>query len=710
MDSSGGATHEGTMAMGAITAIAPSARYFNRELGWVALYRRLLYEAADDRWPLLTRLLRLAQVSTQLDEYFMVRGAALKRAIATGGTSPSPDGLTPEAELQRFRAALWPLLQRQAAHFTLALQPALAAQGMTLLNYRDLTPPQQAQVHHRFEEDIAPLLTALVVEPDQGWPEFSSLSVTLAVGLATEAGGTDIAWVKVPRSLPRFLAQAPFQPGAVWVAVPLEQAIAAHLSSLFPDHGIRWAVPVRITRSAQLEWDDPETDNLMEWVQENLQQRQQQGASVRLETAGALPPPLLTALQRQLGLTPLDCYQVPGWLAYGDLVQVVELPRPDLKLPTPPPQIPAALIPPPSNRPWVTVPAHSTLFAALGQRDVLVHLPYHDFGATVERFVAEAAADPQVLALKLTLYRTAGDAPIVRSLLKAAKEGKQVVVLVELTAPLDEETNLHWARRLEAVGAHVVYGVVGLKTHTNVVLAVRREADAIRRYAYIGTGDYLPHRLQPYADLGLLSRNQTLGQDLSHLFNFLTGYCRHHSYEHLLVAPVALRSRLLDLIQQEIRQVQAGATGRIIAKLNVLADPEMIDALYRASQAGVQVDLLVRGVCCLRPGVPGLSDRIRVISILGRYVEHSRILYCQNGERPLVYLGSADWTPRGLDQRIEVLAPITDPTLKAHIQHLLERWLADTRNAWELQPDGRYCPRSPAPGQAPINAHGFPDA
>lgn len=320
----------------------------------------------------------------------------------------------------------------------------------------------------------------------------------------------------------------------------------------------------------------------------------------------------------------------------------------------------------------------------------MVHLPHHDFGATVERFVAEAAADPQVLALKLTLYRTAGDAPIVRSLLQAAKNGKQVVVLVELTAPLDEETNLHWARRLEAAGAHVVYGVVGLKTHTNLALAIRRQGQTVQRYAYIGTGDYLPHRLQPYADLGLLTSHPALGQDLSHLFNFLTGYSRHRPYEQLLVAPVALRARLLDLIQQEIRQVQAGASGCIIAKLNVLADPVVIAALYQASQAGVQVDLIIRGVCCLRPGVPGLSDRIRVVSILGRYVEHSRILYCQNGDRPIAYLGSADWTPRGLDQRIEVLAPILSPQLKAEIKMLLETWLTDAQNAWTLQPDGRY--------------------
>jgi polyphosphate kinase len=696
-----GAKGQTQTMMGQSSTIAPhgSAHYLNRELSWVALYRRLLYEAADDRWPLLTRLTRLAQVSSYLDEYFMVRAAALKQAIAQAQPPPGPDGLPAQAILQRLRAGIWPLLQRQQSHFTQTLQPALAQRGIALHNYRELSPEQQARIDHRFAEDIAPLLRIPRSGGSEDWPEFSNLSLTLAVGCQGEGGDESapphVLWVKVPRSLPRFLATAPFQPGQPWVAVPLEQAIAAQLDTLLPHQSIQWWATLRVTRSAQFDRDDPDADNLMAWVEENLHQRRYQGTAVRLEIAGHLPPALQSDLQQSLELTSLDCYRVPGWLAYGDLVQVADLPQPDLKLPPLQPTVPPSLASAQPERSWLATPSPTlapppSLFPILQQQDVLVHLPHHDFGATVERFVAEAAADPQVLALKLTLYRTAGDAPIVRSLLQAAKDGKQVVVLVELTAPLDEETNLHWARRLEAAGAHVVYGVVGLKTHTNLALAIRRQGQTVQRYAYIGTGDYLPHRLQPYADLGLLTSHSGLGQDLGHLFNFLTGYSRHRPYEQLLVAPVALRARLLDLIQQETRQVQAGTSGRIIAKLNVLADPTVISALYHASQAGVQVDLIVRGVCCLRPGVPGLSDRIRVVSILGCYVEHSRILYCQNGDRPIAYLGSADWTPRGLDQRIEVLAPILSPTLKAEIKTLLENWLTDTHNAWTLQPDGRY--------------------
>jgi polyphosphate kinase len=695
------------------------ARYFNRELSWITLYRRLLYEAATPQRPLLDRLLRLAQVSVQLDEYFMVRGADLKREIVHCPRRCSPDGLTPQREWQRLRAAILPLMERQNAHFQRVLQPQLAAEGILLTDYRCLDEAAQLRIHYRFEEEIAPLLHALVVRPSSPWPEFSNLSLILAVGMGKPAMGTvshgpqrdDLAWVKVPRSLPRFLPIAPFERHRPWVAVPLEQAIAAHLSLLFPQQAIAWIAPVRVTRSANLDledWDldDPDTDNLMALVQENLQQRQQQSDPVRLEVGHSLPEAVLHTLAEGLGLTTGDCYRLPGWLAYGDLVQVADLPRPDLKAPAMAGQTPVALAPRPGPR--TLVPFNQPpppLFQVLRQRDVLVHLPYHAFSATVERFVAEAAADPQVLALKLTLYRTSGDAPVVRSLLTAAKEGKQVVVLVELTASLDEEANLHWARRLEKVGAHVVYGVVGLKTHTNLVLAVRQEGSTLRQYAYIGTGDYLPHRLQPYGDLGLLTSQRILGQDLSHLFNFLTGYSRPQSYQQLWVAPVTLRSRLTTLIHDATAAAATGQPTRLVAKLNVLADPAIIDALYQAAQGGVTIDLIVRGVCCLRPGVPGLSDRIRVVSILGRYVEHSRLVYCQMGETAIAYLGSVDWTPRGLDQRIEVLAPITDAGILAELEGLLDLWLADNQNSWLLQPDGTYRRLRPRGGERPFDVH-----
>lgn len=672
--------------------------YLNRELSWVALYRRRLYEAANPQQPLGDRLIGIAQVSVQLDEYFMVRGAALKQGIVQGEATPSPDGLPPIAQLRQLRSAMGPLIQRQQAQVKLGLRPQLAAHGIHLREYAQLTPDQQKTLADPFEEDIAPVLSALVVAPGQDWPEFSNLSLTLAVGLQDPAGQSTLAWVKVPRSLPRFL---PVIPGTdPWIGVPLEQVIAAHVPRLFPGATCQWVAPIRVTRSAHLELDDPDIDNLREWVEDNVQQRQYQGLPVRLETGPGLPPRMIPTLLRALGLGNMDHYPTQDWLAYGDLVEVVMMLPPSLR-PDSLPTVPLF----PRSRPALGEVSGEMVFQGLRRGDWLVHLPYHGFGATVEQFVAAAAADPQVLAIKMTLYRTAGNAPVVRSLLQAAKDGKQVVVLVELTAPLDEEANLHWARTLEKVGAHVVYGVVGLKTHTNLILVVRQEGATLGHYTYIGTGDYLPHRLQPYGDIGLLTGNRDLGQDLSHLFNFLTGYCHHWDYRHLLVAPIALRSRLMALIHQEVEQVRQGRGGKLVAKLNVLADPAIIDALYAASQAGVEINLIVRGVCCLRPGVPGLSDRIQVISILGPWVEHSRILYCQNGDRPWVYMGSADWTTKGLDQRIEVLTPILAPALGQELIQFLDHLWADTTHAWELLPDGRYQRRQSPPRQSPVHAH-----
>ncbi|MEL6385688.1 MAG: polyphosphate kinase 1, partial [Cyanobacteria bacterium J06626_18] len=599
------------------------------------------------------------------------------------------------------------LVARQQAHFTFNLRPHLANHGLCLLDYHALVEEQRERFHRRFEDEVAPVLVPLITPPTEEVPDFSNLSLNLAVCLAQE-GKRFLAWIKVPRSLARFRVIPGNDEDFEWLAVPLEQVIAAHLPGLFPRFQLLGTFPFRVTRSADLGTLDSETANLMDMIQEGLQQRQHQGRAVRLETGKTMPAWVRSHLIAHLQLTPEDVYALPGWLGLSDLRELTRLPRPDLMESLWQPVIPTALLPQrqPSLLPTIAPEPEpeKTLFTLLKDRDLLVHLPYHSFAETVERFVTEATQDPAVLAIKMTLYRTAGDAPVVRSLIAAAKAGKQVVVLVELTAPLDEASNIHWARSLEKAGAHVVYGVVGLKTHTNLILAVRQEAGQIHQYAYLGTGDYLPNRPQPYEDIGLLTSRTEIGVDLSYLFNFLTGCSRQITYQTLMVAPEGLRNRLKQLIEREIKHAQAGKSARLIIKLNLLADPEMIEALYAASQAGVTINLIVRGICRLRPGVAGLSDRIRVISILGRHVEHSRILYCENSGQPEAWIGTADWTPRGLDERIEVVAPIQSPDLVADVQQWLAYWLADNQNAWTLQPDGRYLQCHPQSDEDPFSA------
>jgi len=679
-----------------------SFKLFDRELSWIAFNRRSFYEAAEIDHPALERLLKLAQTCAALDEYFMVRVPLLKGHHHTAEKSGKLNAF------HRIQAYVRSLVARQQGHFAFNVKPHLAQQGIYLLNYDELTDIQRGQFHRRFEEEIAPVLMPLLTPPAAPMPDFSNLSLNLAVRLATSER-SHLAWVKVPRSMSRFWLLPSLQQVGHWLVLPLEQVIAAHLASLFPGFDVQGAFSFRVTRSADLGTLDAETANLMELIQDSLQQRQQQGRAVRLEVDSHMPADMRSRLLSHLHLTPADLYSLPGWLGLSDLSELTRLPRPDLAVPPWDPVLPAALAPPPPPvaRAFArTLPKVETdLFALLRSRDLLVHLPYHSFTDTVEKFVAQAAVDPAVLTIKMTLYRTAGDAPIVRSLIAAAKAGKQIVVLVELTASLDEAINIHWAQSLEKAGAHVVYGVVGFKTHTNLVLVVRREQGQIRQYAYVGTGDYLPDRPQPYEDLGFLTSQPLIGRDLGHLFNFLTGCSRQVSYQTLMVAPETMRQRLKQLIQREADHAQAGQPARLIVKLNLLADPDIIDALYAASQVGVEIDLIVRSICRLRPGVPGLSDRIRVVSILGRYVEHSRILYCENGGQSEVWFGTADWTPRGLGERIEVMAPIQSPDLIADIRQRLNDWLADTQNTWVLQPDGRYLRRQTQPSTTAQSVH-----
>ena len=678
-----------------------SSELLDRELSWLAFNRRSLYEVADPKQPVLERLLKLAQTSAALDEYFMVRVPLLKDADSAGDAAPD------QPSFKRVHMSMRSLIARQQAHFAFNLKPHLAEHGIHLLDYKNLTDIQRGQLHRRFEDEVAPVLAPLVTPPTETLPDFSNLSLNLAVCLVIE-GDPALAWVKVPRSLPRFMVLQDLNQQFSWEVVPLEQVIAAHLPVILPEFEQQGAFPFRVTRSANLGTLDSETTNLMELIQESLQQRQQQGRAVRLEVGQTMPKEVRSHLLRHLQLAEEDAYDLQDWLGLDDLKELIRLPHPALKSSPWQPVVPAALAPkpPPSLLSFVTLTpqAETDIFKVLKAQDLLIHLPYHSFAATVEQFVAQAAADPSVLTIKMTLYRTAGDAPIVRSLMTAAKAGKQIVVLVELTASLDEATNIHWAKSLEKAGAHVVYGVVGLKTHTNLVLVVRRETKQICQYAYIGTGDYLPNRPQPYEDLGLLTSRPEIGVDLNHLFNFLTGCSRQVTYQTLMVAPEGLRSQLQELIIREAQHAKAGQPSRLVAKLNLLADPEIIDALYQASQAGVKIDLIVRGVCRLRPGVPGLSDRIRVVSILGHYVEHSRILYCHNGGQPEAWIGTADWTPRGLNERIEVMAPICAPGLIADIKRWLDCWLADNQHAWTLKSNGHYVRRQPLPDEVPMSA------
>jgi len=678
-----------------------SPRLFDRELSWIAFNRRLLYEVADTSQPLLERLLKLAQTAAALDEYFMVRVPLLKGVHSQEVAIASPE------DFRRVQAYLRPLMARQQAQFAFSLKPELAQKGIHLLNYGALTDIQKKHCQHRFEDEVAPVLTALITSPGEPTPDFSNLSLNLAVELEQD-DHQQLAWVKLPRVLARFMVLSGIEDHQEWVAVPLEQVIAAHLPSLFADCQIRACFPFRVTRSADLGTLDSETANLMEMIQESLQQRQQQGVVVRLETSRLMPDWVRSHLTAHLQLTAADIYQLRGWPGLRDLWEVARLPRSDLSAPAWHPALPAALVA--HDRPamlsLVKVAQDPTadLLAEIADRDLLLHFPYHSFSATVENFVAQAASDPNVLTIKMTLYRTAVDAPIVRSLMTAAKAGKQIVVLVELTAPLDEAINIHWAKSLEKAGAHVVYGVVGFRTHTNLVLVVRREAGQMRRYAYIGTGDYLPDRPQPYEDLGLLTSRPEIGADLSHLFNFLTGCSREVAYTTLMVAPGKLKSQLQSLLEREAQHAAQGKPARLIVKLNLLADPDIIETLYSASQAGVEIDLIVRGLCRLRPGVVGMSDRIRVISILGDHVEHSRILYCHNDGNPEAWIGTADWTPGGLNDRVEVMVPLPSPPLIAELRQILDCLLSDNQDSWILCPDGKYVKRQPSPQDSPLSA------
>lgn len=675
----------------------PPTLFFNRELSWLEFNARVLHEAFDERNPLLERLKFLSIFSTNLDEFYMVRVAGLRRQVAAGVTSVPADGLSPQAQLDAIERRVRELLARARECLHDRLLPALEEKGIRLVPMTELTPGEWNTIDVFFESQVFPVLTPLAVDPGHPFPYVSNLSLSLAVEIRDPDRGVEhFARVKVPRSLPRWV---PFGRGNQFVA--LEEVIGANLGSLFPGMQILGWWAFKVTRYSDLELDktldDPE--DLLAVIEEQVFQRRF-GEVVRLEVQDDTPAHIRTLLLEELRetetvpglvLTERDVFDAGTILELGDLMALATLDLPELRDPPFAPVVPAAVR-----------DTTRSIFDVIRERDLLVHHPFESFTATVEQFLDAASRDDNVLAIKLTLYRTSGDTAIVRALTEAAQRGKQVAVLVELQARFDEANNITWARTLEDFGVHVAYGLPGLKTHAKVALVVRREADGIRRYVHIGTGNYNTKTARTYTDIGLFTASPSIGADLTDLFNSITGYSRQRMYRKLLVAPANMRDRFLELIENETAAARAGRPARIIAKMNALVDPGIIGALYAASQAGVEIDLIVRGICCLRPGVPGVSERIRVISIVGRFLEHSRLFFFANGADDGYYIGSADWMPRNLDRRVEVVTPVEDRALHPRLRALLETCLADNRQAWELRTDGTYVQRDP--GAAPERA------
>ncbi len=666
--------------------VAPEDRFLNRELSWLEFNARVLAIAEDASLPLLERLKFVAIFANNLDEFFQVRVAGLQEQVEAGVTKASPDGRTPAEQLDGIRARARELATRAADLFASELVPALEKERIRLVrSLEGLAVADVEFLEREFGERIFPVLTPLSVDPAHPFPYISDLSLNLAAIVRDPmTGGRRFARVKVPPLLPRFVA---LPDGERFV--PLESVIAAHLDQLFPGMEIVSYHVFRVTRDADVEVEEDEAGDLLEAIQSVLRRRRRGASSVRLEVDESMTPEVLSLLRRELDLEEAEVFVTSGPLDLAAAWAFYGLDRPELKF-----------------EPWVPVTqprlanggGAPDVFRAIRGGDVLVHHPYDSFSSSIEAFVEHAAHDPDVLAIKQTMYRTSTqESPIIRSLIRAAELGKQVVALVELKARFDEEANISYARELEQAGVHVVYGVVGLKTHAKISLVVRREPSGVRRYAHVGTGNYNPVTAMIYEDIGLLTCDPDIGADLTDLFNLLTGYSRQRDYRKLLVAPHYLRPRMLELIRG-----QAVPGGRIVLKLNALVDPDMIEALYDASRAGADVDLIVRGICCLRPQVPGMSDNIRVRSLVGRYLEHSRIFRFGEREHVRHYMGSADLMQRNLDRRVEALVPVTDPALAQRLDEVLQVLLEDDTLAWTLGPEGSW---AKVPTDRGANAH-----
>ena len=673
------------------------ALYFNHELGWLDFNWRVLVQARDERLPLLERVRFLAIASRNLDEFYQKRVGGLKRQSAAGVTRLSYDGRTPDEQLRLVLDAALEMQEVMSTTWLSELRPLLKENGIVISDYAELDGKQRESVDRYFFEQIYPVLTPLAVDPGHPFPFISNLSLSLAVGMRRpDRDSLYFARLKVPTLTSRWLRVTPSEVEHHYV--PIEQVIARNVSGLFRGMEILSVHAFRVTRNADVDRFEEEAEDLVAMISEELRERRS-APVVRLEIDRKAPKQILQLLLRELELEPSDVVKVRGLLNLGDLSEIADLNLPGLTYEPWSPTIPPRL-------------AHAgeteedqDFFSILRRGDVLVHHPYESFNASVQRLLDEAADDPNVLAIKQTLYRTSANSPIVRTLLRAADKGKQVAVLVEVKARFDEANNIEWAQLLENAGVHVTYGLVGLKTHAKVLLIIRRDGDRPHAYCHIGTGNYHAGTAQVYADLGLFTANPEIGGEVIQLFHSLTGHAPDQSYERLLVAPQNMRRVFYELIHREIEHQGRTGNGRIVAKMNALDDPGIIQELYRASQAGVRIDLIVRGHSRLRPGLPGYSDNIRLISIIGRFLEHDRIYWFANGGEPEVYIGSADWRQRNLSERVEVVVPVLDAAIRQRLSGILEHALSDNRLAFELDSEGWYVQRRPGPDEPERSFH-----
>jgi polyphosphate kinase len=674
--------------------------YINRELSWIRFNRHVLDEARDEGHPLLERVKFLAIFANNLDEFFMIRVSGLQRQLAKGVLKSPPDGMTPSQQLDEIRKMLIPELEAQYRTWHEEILPRLDAAGIHIHMYNSLTDPQKEAMHSFFVNEVFPVLTPLAFDSSHPFPFISNLSLNLAIVIRDPAKKEFFARVKVPTNLFSRLVRIPGpETGGRGKdtdvhLVYLEEIIAAHLSMLFPGLEVVASFPFRITRDADLEIEVDDASDLLTTVEEIMEQRAK-GKPIRIEMECGMHDNICHMLEKKLGVPTDMLYRIGHPVGMADLMQLMSLDRPDLK------DVPFA--------PAVTAELgeEKDIFSAIREHDILLYHPYDSFTPVVN-FLRQAARDPDVLGIKITLYRVGSNSPVVNALMEARENGKDVAALIELKARFDEENNIGWARALEHLGVHVVYGVVGLKVHAKLCMVVRREKDGIRRYVHLGTGNYNATTSRIYTDFGMLTADREIGDDVANLFNFLTGYARIEQYQKLLVAPVTLRNGIIGRIEREIKSQNEHGGGHLIFKMNALVDPVCIAALYRASQAGVKVDLQVRGICCLRPGIPGISDNITVSSIVGRFLEHARIYYFHNCGDEEVFLGSADLMPRNLERRVEVVYPVENPAIRnAVIALILPTQLNDNIKVRVMQPDGTYTRRQPEPDAPPLNAQSW---
>ncbi|MEM7533355.1 MAG: polyphosphate kinase 1 [Chloroflexota bacterium] len=667
-----------------IKELATSEIVYNRELNWLDFNWRVLNEALDTRTPLLERLKFLAITSSNLDEFFSKRVGGLKRQKAAGIANLTLSGWTPERQLGLIAQAVRPMVETQSDCLINEILPALADEGVEIKSYDDLDATQKEKLRNYYHQEVYPILTPLAVDPGRPFPHLSTLSLSLGVTLQNpDTGDTHFARIKVPENRPRWIPLKNSGQDNLNHFVPLEEVITHNLDTLFPGMEIVAAYTFRVTRNADIARNEEEADDLLAMINEELRERAF-APVVRLEVAESMSEEMCQFLQTELNLDDDDIYRIRGPLGLSDCFSLMGMNLPHIK------DAPWTPMTPPRLSGLDSRSRPSEIFSVIRQGDILVHHPYHSFATTTQQFIESAARDPQVLALKQTLYRTSDDSPVIDALIHAAANGKQVIVLVEVKARFDEARNIAWARTLEDAGCHVAYGLVGLKTHSKLSLVIREEDRTLRTYFHIGTGNYNAKTAGLYTDMGLLSCREDLGKDLMDLFNHLTGYSLRATYRKLLVAPVNMRQRFIELIEQEIAHAQVGEAGYIIAKMNGLEDPKLVRKLYEASQAGVRIDLIVRGNCRIRPGLSGISENIRVRSVIGRFLEHPRIFYFDNNGEPQCLIGSADWMERNLSYRVEAVVPVEDKRLQQQILESMQVSLEDQRQAWDMLPDGRY--------------------